>query len=39
MKIKFEVSAELDASVKHGMQYKQGWVDAYFTPMNEFFKS
>jgi len=22
----------------HGMQYKQGWVDAYFTPMQEFFK-
>jgi uncharacterized protein YndB with AHSA1/START domain len=22
---------------KHGMQYKQGWVDSYFTPMNEYF--
>ena len=22
----------------HGMQYKQGWVDAYFTPMQEYFK-
>ena len=21
----------------HGMQYKQGWVDNYFTPMVEFF--
>ena len=21
----------------HGMQYKQGWVDAYFTPMQEHF--
>ena len=21
----------------HGMQYKQGWVDAYFTPMQEYF--
>jgi activator of HSP90 ATPase len=23
----------------HGLQYKQGWVDAYFTPMNKFFTS
>jgi len=22
----------------HGMQYKQGWVDAYFTPMHAYFK-
>ena len=22
---------------KHGMQYKQGWVDSYFTPMKEYF--
>jgi len=22
---------------EHGMQYQQGWVDAYFTPMKEFF--
>jgi uncharacterized protein YndB with AHSA1/START domain len=21
----------------HGMQYKQGWIDAYFTPMKEYF--
>jgi uncharacterized protein YndB with AHSA1/START domain len=21
----------------HGMQYQQGWVDAYFTPMQEYF--
>jgi len=21
----------------HGMQYQQGWIDAYFTPMKEFF--
>ncbi len=21
----------------HGMQYKQGWVDAYFTPMQAYF--
>jgi activator of HSP90 ATPase len=21
----------------HGMQYKQGWVDNYFTPMKEYF--
>ena len=24
---------------EHGMQYKQGWVDAYFTPMKEYFGS
>jgi activator of HSP90 ATPase len=23
----------------HGMQYKQGWVDAYFKPMGEYFGS
>jgi len=23
---------------EHGMQYKQGWVDSYFTPMKSFFK-
>ena len=22
---------------EHGMQYKQGWVDAYFTPMQVYF--
>ena len=22
---------------KHGMQYKQGWVDSYFTPMKDYF--
>jgi len=22
---------------KHGMQYRQGWVDSYFTPMKEYF--
>ena len=22
---------------EHGMQYQQGWVDAYFTPMIEYF--
>ncbi len=22
---------------EHGMQYKQGWVDAYFNPMKEYF--
>jgi activator of HSP90 ATPase len=22
---------------EHGMQYKQGWVDSYFTPMKDFF--
>ena len=21
----------------HGMQYKQGWIDAYFSPMQEYF--
>jgi hypothetical protein len=21
----------------HGMQYKQGWIDAYFMPMKEYF--
>jgi len=21
----------------HGMQYRQGWIDAYFTPMKEYF--
>jgi uncharacterized protein YndB with AHSA1/START domain len=21
----------------HGMQYKQGWIDSYFTPMKEYF--
>ncbi len=21
----------------HGMQYQQGWVDSYFTPMKEYF--
>ena len=24
---------------EHGMQYKQGWVDAYFTPMQVYFDS
>ena len=24
---------------EHGMQYKQGWVDAYFTPMQDFFSN
>lgn len=23
---------------KHGMQYKQGWVDNYFEPMKQYFK-
>lgn len=23
----------------HGEQYRQGWVDAYFTPMKEYFSS
>ena len=23
----------------HGMQYKQGWVENYFEPMKEYFKS
>ena len=23
---------------EHGMQYKQGWVDNYFIPMEEYFK-
>jgi len=23
---------------EHGMQYKQGWVDAYFTPMQVYFQ-
>lgn len=22
---------------EHGMQYKQGWIDAYFNPMKEYF--
>lgn len=22
---------------EHGMQYQQGWVDAYFTPMKDYF--
>jgi uncharacterized protein YndB with AHSA1/START domain len=22
---------------EHGMQYKQGWIDAYFTPMETYF--
>lgn len=22
---------------EHGMQYKQGWIDAYFTPMKQYF--
>ena len=22
---------------EHGMQYKQGWIDAYFTPMRDYF--
>jgi uncharacterized protein YndB with AHSA1/START domain len=22
----------------HGMQYQQGWIDAYFDPMKEYFK-
>jgi len=22
----------------HGMQYQQGWIDAYFTPMQEYFR-
>jgi activator of HSP90 ATPase len=22
---------------EHGMQYKQGWIDSYFTPMKDFF--
>ena len=24
---------------KHGMQYKQGWVDSYFIPMKEYFSA
>jgi uncharacterized protein YndB with AHSA1/START domain len=24
---------------EHGMQYQQGWVDSYYTPMHEYFKS
>jgi uncharacterized protein YndB with AHSA1/START domain len=23
---------------EHGMQYQQGWVDSYFTPMKEYFR-
>ena len=23
---------------EHGMQYQQGWIDAYFDPMKEYFK-
>ena len=23
----------------HGMQYKQGWIDAYFVPMKAYFRS
>ncbi len=23
---------------EHGMQYQQGWVDSYFTPMKEYFQ-
>jgi uncharacterized protein YndB with AHSA1/START domain len=23
---------------EHGMQYQQGWVDAYFTPMKDYFQ-
>ncbi|MCJ7715274.1 MAG: SRPBCC domain-containing protein [Anaerolineales bacterium] len=23
----------------HGQQYKQGWIDAYLTPMSEFFST
>lgn len=23
----------------HGMQYQQGWIDAYFNPMKEYFKN
>ena len=23
---------------EHGMQYQQGWIDAYFNPMKEYFK-
>ncbi len=22
---------------EHGMQYQQGWIDAYFTPMKDYF--
>jgi activator of HSP90 ATPase len=22
---------------KHGMQYRQGWIDAYFVPMKDYF--
>jgi uncharacterized protein YndB with AHSA1/START domain len=22
----------------HGMQYQQGWIDSYFTPMKEYFR-
>jgi activator of HSP90 ATPase len=22
---------------EHGMQYRQGWIDAYFIPMNKYF--
>ena len=22
---------------EHGLQYKQGWIDAYFTPMKQYF--
>jgi uncharacterized protein YndB with AHSA1/START domain len=24
---------------EHGMQYQQGWIDAYFTPMVEYFEA
>lgn len=23
---------------EHGMQYEQGWIDSYFTPMKEYFR-
>lgn len=23
----------------HGMQYQQGWIDSYFTPMKEYFEN
>ena len=23
---------------EHGMQYHQGWIDAYFTPMKAYFE-
>jgi uncharacterized protein YndB with AHSA1/START domain len=33
-----QVSIRHSELPEHGMQYQQGWVDAYFTPMKEYFE-